>query len=193
MTALGRWLRLDESSWARFARLGTLSNAAFITLGSYALLAFDRFGMQGLTAPRAPVRMVLAGLYGWLGLSVAIWLHCARGAWLRAFAVDGYSSGRQSPHPSPIRRFHHRGSLRLLASLLACPLTDLVQRCHLDAGDDGGGDTNGTSHRHTQGCADGHRSVRSVACHCRPLSRTAGRALVVTTFRVPPDVPVTEH
>ena len=101
MTALGRWLRFDESSWARFARLGTLSNAAFITLGSYALLAFDRFGMQGLTAPRAPVRMVLAGLYGWLGLSVAIWFI--------ARAVLG-----SVPSPSTVIRLVGRAHIPLL-------------------------------------------------------------------------------
>ncbi len=74
VTAMGRWLRLDEASWSRYARLGTIWNAVVITLGAYALLAFDRFGIQGVVAPRAPVRMLLTGFYGWVGLGLGIWL-----------------------------------------------------------------------------------------------------------------------
>ena len=46
----------------------------FVAIGAYAILAFNRFGLQGFLAPRAPIRMLLVGLYGWLWLAGAVWL-----------------------------------------------------------------------------------------------------------------------
>lgn len=74
VTAPVRLLRLDESSWDRLAHEGSLGGAALVAMGAYVVLAFDRFGPQGFFAPRATIRFLLAGFYGWLWLAVAAWV-----------------------------------------------------------------------------------------------------------------------
>lgn len=76
LTAAGatRLFRIDGESWSNVARAGTLAGAALVAVGAYAILAFDRFGIQGVVAPRATVRLMLVGFYGWLWLAAAGWL-----------------------------------------------------------------------------------------------------------------------
>ncbi|MEE9472862.1 MAG: hypothetical protein V3V82_02645, partial [Acidimicrobiia bacterium] len=62
------------------ATTSTLAGAGLVVSGTYLLLAFDRFGIQGFVEARATARLLLTGLYGWLGLAVASWL-IARLAW----------------------------------------------------------------------------------------------------------------
>lgn len=80
LTSLGRVLRLDLTAWERLAKAGTLAGAVLVVAGTYLLLAFDRFGIQGFVEARATTRMVLTGVYGWLGLSFGSWL-TARVVW----------------------------------------------------------------------------------------------------------------
>ncbi len=100
VTAVARVLRLDPATWSRFARSGSAS-AALVTIGAYALLAFDRFGVQGIIEPRATVRMLLAGFYGWLWLAGA--------SWLVARLAFGPGAGF-----SPVFRLYGRAHLPLL-------------------------------------------------------------------------------
>jgi hypothetical protein len=74
MTLVARGLRLDGETWERFTVAGSMGGAALIVIGAYAVLAFDRFGMQGLAAPRASARLILIGVYGWLWLAAAGWI-----------------------------------------------------------------------------------------------------------------------
>ena len=88
MTAVARALRLDDATWSRFAVAGR-TQAALVAGAAYALLAFDRLGVQGVLAPRATVRMLLAGFYGWAFLAAGSWLvaRYAAGAGTRAGSV----------------------------------------------------------------------------------------------------------
>ena len=74
MIAAARWLRIDGPSWDRIDVSARMSTAAVNGIGAYLLLAFDRFGFQGFQSPRGPTRLLLIGVYGWLGLSAAMWL-----------------------------------------------------------------------------------------------------------------------
>ena len=73
-TAVSRALRVDDSTWRRLSATATPAGAGLIVLGTYLVFAFDRFGMQGFFEPRATVRVMLTGLYGWLWLVGATWL-----------------------------------------------------------------------------------------------------------------------
>lgn len=74
LTAAGRLFRVDEESWRSIALTGTFAGATLVAIGAYAILAFDRFGVQGVVDPRATVRLLLAGFYGWLWLVIAAWI-----------------------------------------------------------------------------------------------------------------------
>ncbi len=65
-------LRFDSAAWERFARTTTLGSSAVIAMGAYAVVAWDRFGFQTLVAPRASVRILLIGFYGWFGLALLV-------------------------------------------------------------------------------------------------------------------------
>jgi hypothetical protein len=74
MTWVLEFLRLDSRRWSRYAATGGLDTAMLIVLGAYTILALDRLGLQMVLYPRPAVRLVLAGLYGWLGLAGMVWL-----------------------------------------------------------------------------------------------------------------------
>lgn len=74
MTAAARLLRFDRSTWERYQTGTSLAWAVIVAVGAYFILAFDRFGIQGAFEPRATVRMLLIGFYGWLWLAGASWL-----------------------------------------------------------------------------------------------------------------------
>jgi len=73
-----RLFRLDVAAWERVSGIGTMASAAATALGAFAFFAFDRFGFQAFIAPRATMRMLLVGLYGWLGLAVVALLIARR-------------------------------------------------------------------------------------------------------------------
>ncbi len=78
MTRVVRWLRLDDATWTRWDKRATAQGAALLTVGAYVAIAFDRFGIQGFSEPRGAARIVLAGFYGWAGLSAAMWIIARR-------------------------------------------------------------------------------------------------------------------
>jgi len=73
LTEAQRLLRFDRTTWRSFRANGSLAAAALVTIGAFGVFAFDRFGIQGLLAPRATLRMLLVGFYGWIGLAGAVW------------------------------------------------------------------------------------------------------------------------
>ena len=66
-------LRMDRRSWVRYHHAGTVRSAALVAVGAYAVFAFDRFGFLAILQPRPAVRLILTGLYAWLGLALAAW------------------------------------------------------------------------------------------------------------------------
>ncbi len=72
-STLVRVFRLVQETWRTLAATGTLGGAALVTIGAYAIFAFDRLGIQGVVDPRATVRLLLVGFYGWLWLAVSAW------------------------------------------------------------------------------------------------------------------------
>ena len=111
MNAVVRAFRLDVASWHRVSQIGTMASALEISLkskgaifasavataiGSFAFFAFDRFGFQAFIAPRATTRILLVGLYGWLGLSAATLLLAhrvtsARVSFVEVVRIFGYA------------------------------------------------------------------------------------------------------
>lgn len=73
MTVVRRVLGLDRDRWAR---LGPMSMwpATVLAVGASLVMAWNRFGGVAADAPRAFLRLTLVGVWGWLGLAVAIWL-----------------------------------------------------------------------------------------------------------------------
>jgi len=71
------FLRADEGTWSR-VQAETLPSRALTVLSAFGLAAWNRFGAQGVLSPRAPIRMILTGIYGWLALSLVLWLIARR-------------------------------------------------------------------------------------------------------------------
>ena len=67
------FLRIDKGTWSRISET-TLPRRALTILAAFALSAWNRFGSQAFLGPRAPVRFILTGIYGWLALSFLVWL-----------------------------------------------------------------------------------------------------------------------
>ena len=86
MTVAARALRLDEPTWRGLSVWATPVGAGLVVLSAYLVFAFDRFGWPDF-AVRPTVRLMLTGLYGWIGLAAASWL-IAR----RVFASSGAAS-----------------------------------------------------------------------------------------------------
>jgi hypothetical protein len=66
-------LRLDEFRWYWLESEATRLGSSAMVLGAFGLLAFNRLGWPD-SALRATVRFLLLGLYGWVGLSVAVFI-----------------------------------------------------------------------------------------------------------------------
>jgi len=66
-------LGLDRGRWVRLNRVSLWPAMALVVVASV-VMAWSRFGGVALDAPRAFLRMVLVGVWGWLGLGAAIWL-----------------------------------------------------------------------------------------------------------------------
>lgn len=77
MTRFPIFLRIDKGTWAR-VQAETLQRRTLTVLAAFALASWNRFGIQGVLGPRAPIRLILIGVYGWLALTFAIWLIAQR-------------------------------------------------------------------------------------------------------------------
>lgn len=77
MSRLNIFTRLDGGTWGR-VQAESLQRRTLTVLGAFMLAAWNRFGAQGFLGPRAPVRFVLTGIYGWLALTLAIWFIAQR-------------------------------------------------------------------------------------------------------------------
>lgn len=73
MSELARAFGLSAASWER-ARNADLRGPALTAVGAWVLMAWNRFGLQGLAAPRVGVRFVLIGFYAWIAMAGLIWL-----------------------------------------------------------------------------------------------------------------------
>lgn len=73
MNGLSRALRLDLGTWRWLESEASLAGAGLVVLGGYLMFALDRFGWPDFS-PRATVRLMLTGFYGWMWLGVALWV-----------------------------------------------------------------------------------------------------------------------
>ena len=73
MTFASYALGLDRGRWVRLNRV-SLWPAMALVVAAPVVMAWSRFGGVAVDAPRAFLRMVLVGVWGWLGLGAAIWL-----------------------------------------------------------------------------------------------------------------------
>jgi len=67
------WLGIDQARWNRVGPQSVWSAAATVTLAS-TLLALNRFGGLATTEPRPFVKLALIGVWGWIGLALAVWI-----------------------------------------------------------------------------------------------------------------------
>jgi len=72
-TALGMWLQTSERVW-RSLEYQQLRSRGLTVLFAYVVLAWNRFGLISFSTPRAPMQLILVGVYGWLGMAALIWL-----------------------------------------------------------------------------------------------------------------------
>lgn len=73
MKQLVRLLRLDDFRWYWLESESTMLGSAALVTGTFLLLAFNRLGWPDF-AWRATTRFLLIGFYGWLGLSLVMFL-----------------------------------------------------------------------------------------------------------------------
>lgn len=71
------FLRADVGTWTR-VQVETLPTRMLTVVGAFVLAAWNRFGVQGILGPRAPIRFLLVGLWGWIALSLVVWLIARR-------------------------------------------------------------------------------------------------------------------
>lgn len=76
MTRFMNFLRVDHYTWVRVIPQA-LPRRVVTVVGAFVLAAWNRFGAQAALGPRAPVRMILTGIYGWLAWSILVWLLAA--------------------------------------------------------------------------------------------------------------------
>jgi hypothetical protein len=71
------FLRVDNGTWSR-VQADTLPRRVLTVVAAFTLAAWNRFGSQGFLGPRSPARMILTGVYGWLALTILVWLIARR-------------------------------------------------------------------------------------------------------------------
>lgn len=71
MNALARWLRVDDERWLGVTPR-SLPTGAVVAVFAAVVIAFDRFGGASFQGFRAFTRLVLVGVWGWIGLGVGI-------------------------------------------------------------------------------------------------------------------------
>lgn len=67
----GWTLKIVRRRWDAIAEV-ELPKAILTVVGAWTLLAWSRFGLQGLSAPRAGVRFVLVGVYAWIAMALIL-------------------------------------------------------------------------------------------------------------------------
>jgi len=77
MSSFPIFLRVDAGTWSRVTA-ASLPNRTLTVVAGFALAAWNRFGAQGFFDPRALLRMLLTGIWGWLGLTIVVWLIASR-------------------------------------------------------------------------------------------------------------------
>ena len=70
MTRFPIFLRIDPGTWTR-VQVETLNRRVLTVVAAFALAAWNRFGAQGFLGPRAPIRLLVTGIWGWLLISLA--------------------------------------------------------------------------------------------------------------------------
>lgn len=83
-----RALGLDRAKWERVGPWSLRSAAAYVAVASI-LLAMNRFGGLVTVEPRSFVRLVLVGVWGWIGMALVAWI------------VVTTTSPAEHPHRSP--------------------------------------------------------------------------------------------
>lgn len=73
LTRFMNFLRIDNYTWARVLPQ-ELPRRLITVVAAFTLAAWNRFGAQAALGPRAPIRVILTGIYGWLGWSILVWL-----------------------------------------------------------------------------------------------------------------------
>lgn len=73
LKALGRLLQIDGLTWATI-EFQHLRGRTLTVLFAWGIMAWNRFGLLSFAAPRAPLRLILVGVYSWLGLAAAVWV-----------------------------------------------------------------------------------------------------------------------
>ena len=77
MTRFPIFLRIDPGTWTR-VQVETLNRRVLTVVAAFALAAWNRFGAQGFLGPRAPIRLLLTGIWGWVLISVVVWFFASR-------------------------------------------------------------------------------------------------------------------
>ena len=77
MTRFPIFLRIDPGTWTR-VQVETLNRRVLTVVAAFALAAWNRFGAQGFLGPRAPIRLLLTGIWGWVLISVIVWFFASR-------------------------------------------------------------------------------------------------------------------
>ncbi len=81
---------MNPIRWARVGPEAVWSGLALV-LVAWGLMAINRLGGLTFDAPRAFLRLTVVGVWGWLGLALAIWLVAGRASSLRrVLAVTGW-------------------------------------------------------------------------------------------------------
>jgi len=73
LRAFPRLLGLDAAKWARVGPDSLWSAIALVATASF-VMALNRFGGLIVDTPRSFLRLMLVGIWGWLGLALATWL-----------------------------------------------------------------------------------------------------------------------
>ena len=77
MSSFPIFLRIDAGTWSRVGA-ATLPNRTLTVAAAFALASWNRFGAQGFFEPRAILRMLITGIWGWLALSLVLWVIARR-------------------------------------------------------------------------------------------------------------------
>ena len=124
MSELARSLSIVPQAWERVRR-ASLAGAAGSALGAWAVMAWNRFGSQGLLAPRAGVRFLLIGFYTWVGLALTLWLGLKLASWLTSRSRETAEVDKPPP-PSLIIQLSGLAHRPLLVVAVVIQLLSLI-------------------------------------------------------------------
>ena len=66
-------MQLDKTTWDTI-EYQEVPGRILTVIFAYAILVWNRFGLLTFTAPKAPARLFLVGIYSWLALAAVVWL-----------------------------------------------------------------------------------------------------------------------